>query len=142
MSQVCFLNVNLPLKWDTSLYRTLHQVPKVSTIEVFHCIPIALWVFLEAFMDLYSSTLYVSMHTCISSSFTFSFTLYVLLVHTCNSITYHLHVRDIYSPRAVPQWLHNALRVCVENWALHHHSHVFSTHRNYDDIISNSCRFW
>ena len=23
---------------DTSLYRTLHQVPKVSTIEGFHCI--------------------------------------------------------------------------------------------------------
>ncbi len=29
-----------PLNEDTSLYRTLHQVPKVSIIEGFHCIPV------------------------------------------------------------------------------------------------------
>ena len=38
MSQVCFFNINFPCNEDTSLYRTLYQVPKVSTIEGFHCI--------------------------------------------------------------------------------------------------------
>ena len=33
MSQIYFLDVNLPRNEDTSLYRTLYQVPKVSTIE-------------------------------------------------------------------------------------------------------------
>ena len=36
MSQIYFLNIHLPLKEDTSLYRTLHQVSKVSTIEGSH----------------------------------------------------------------------------------------------------------
>ena len=34
VSQICFLNVNE----DTSPYRTLYPVPKVSTIEGFLCI--------------------------------------------------------------------------------------------------------
>ena len=36
VSQICFLS-NLPRNEDTSLYRTLHQVSKVSTMEGFHC---------------------------------------------------------------------------------------------------------
>ena len=35
---VSVLNTKVSLFEDISLYRTLHQVPKVSTIEGFHCI--------------------------------------------------------------------------------------------------------
>ena len=38
VSQICSLIINLPLNEDTFLYRTLHQVPKVSTLDGFHCI--------------------------------------------------------------------------------------------------------
>ena len=37
MSQICFLNVNLPQNEDLSLYKAPHPIPKVSTIERFHC---------------------------------------------------------------------------------------------------------
>ena len=40
MSQICFLNLNQPLKFneDTSLYRTLFRSPRcLSTLEGLHC---------------------------------------------------------------------------------------------------------
>ena len=37
MFQICFRSINYPCNEDTSLYRTLYQVPKLSTLEGFHC---------------------------------------------------------------------------------------------------------